>query len=205
MKSPASRLVSSIRSTPAHRRRIEKKRLQRRKLAPPRDSALEGGFAALSHANGTGGVNHRRIFRRLPFSYWGVPPLPRSFGIIGLGGKSRQVFGFKGLTGKVFRNKDLGCQRALKWVWGSFEGRLGRRTHFSLPQSVNILALGGVGVCDGDHGSIVMIKFKASSPSKVWTERPYKKERLARASRPRRNPTHRIVRDGWGTRQSPRR
>jgi hypothetical protein len=114
MKSPASRLVSSIRSTPAHRRRIEKKRLQRRKLAPPRDSALEGGFAALSHANGTGGVNHRRIFRRLPFSYWGVPPLPRSFGIIGLGGKSRQVFGFKGVIGKVFRNKDLGCQRALK-------------------------------------------------------------------------------------------
>jgi hypothetical protein len=52
----------------------------------------------------------------------GVPPHPRSSGIIDLGGKSRQVFGFKGLRGKVFRNKELGCQRALKWVWGSFRG-----------------------------------------------------------------------------------
>src|SRR6266849_8239417 len=36
------------------------------------------------------------------------PPLPRSCGIIELGRKFRQVFGFKGLVGKVFRNKDLG-------------------------------------------------------------------------------------------------
>src|SRR5271157_2552873 len=38
----------------------------------------------------------------------GYPPSPRSIGIMGLGGKSRQVFGFKGLIGKVFRNKGLG-------------------------------------------------------------------------------------------------
>jgi len=38
----------------------------------------------------------------------GTPPPPRSIGIMGLGRKSRQVFGFKGLIGKVFRNKGLG-------------------------------------------------------------------------------------------------
>src|ERR1019366_8175016 len=33
---------------------------------------------------------------------------PRSFGIIGLGGKSRKIFEFKGVIWKIFRNKDLG-------------------------------------------------------------------------------------------------
>jgi hypothetical protein len=42
------------------------------------------------------------------------PPPPRSFGIIGLGRNSSQIFEFKGLIRKIFRNKDLGCQRALK-------------------------------------------------------------------------------------------
>jgi acyl-CoA synthetase (AMP-forming)/AMP-acid ligase II len=51
---------------------------------------------------------------------YGVPPSPLSTGIIELGGKSRKIFEFKGLTWKIFRNKDLACQ-----VWGSFEGRLG--------------------------------------------------------------------------------
>jgi hypothetical protein len=51
-----------------------------------------------------------------------VPPPPRSFGIIELYRKSRQVFGFKRLIGKVFRNKDLGCQRALKMGLGQFRG-----------------------------------------------------------------------------------
>jgi hypothetical protein len=41
--------------------------------------------------------------------YWlllvGYPPPPRSFGIIGLGGNSSQVFEFKGLTAKVFENQ----------------------------------------------------------------------------------------------------
>src|SRR4030081_1639501 len=35
---------------------------------------------------------------------------------------------------KVFRNKDLAPKRALKRLWGSFEGRLGGRTS-KLPQS----------------------------------------------------------------------
>jgi len=35
---------------------------------------------------------------------------------------SRQVFGFKRLIGKVFRNKDLGCQRALKMGLGQLRG-----------------------------------------------------------------------------------
>src|ERR1035437_2551682 len=51
-----------------------------------------------------------------------APPSPRSFGIIELGGKSRQVFGFKGLIGKVFRNKDLICQIALKMGLGQLRG-----------------------------------------------------------------------------------
>jgi hypothetical protein len=38
--------------------------------------------------------------------YFGLrtPLPPRSFGIMGLGNNSRQVFGFKGLAGKVFIN-----------------------------------------------------------------------------------------------------
>src|ERR1035441_4380689 len=46
-------------------------------------------------------------------------PSHRAFGIIDLGRNSRQVFGFKGLTGKVFWNKDLSCQRALKMGFGA--------------------------------------------------------------------------------------
>jgi hypothetical protein len=49
-------------------------------------------------------------------------PSPRSFGIIGLGEKSRQIFEFKGLIRKIFRNKELGCQRALKMGLGQLRG-----------------------------------------------------------------------------------
>ena len=35
----------------------------------------------------------------------GYPPFFRSFGIKDLGGGFRQVFGFKGLAGKVFKNQ----------------------------------------------------------------------------------------------------
>jgi hypothetical protein len=48
--------------------------------------------------------------------------LLRSFGIIELGGNSRQIFAFKGLIRKIFRNKDLGCQRALKMGLGQLRG-----------------------------------------------------------------------------------
>jgi len=39
MKSPVSQLVCSVRSKPTRRRRLEKKKPQKRKLAPQRDSA----------------------------------------------------------------------------------------------------------------------------------------------------------------------
>jgi hypothetical protein len=42
--------------------------------------------------------------------------LLRSFGIIGLGGNSRQIYGFKGVIRKIFRNKELA-------TLNSFEGR----------------------------------------------------------------------------------
>lgn len=43
---------------------------------------------------------------------------------------------------------------------GSFEGRLGRRARLALPQSVIIVALGGLGVCDGAHSNSVMKKIR---------------------------------------------
>src|SRR5271157_2098273 len=70
----------------------------------------------------------------------GVPPSPRSFGIIGLGGKSRQVFGFKGLIGKVSRNKDLACQRALKMGLGQLRGPFGKRTNLSVAPIRSLLS-----------------------------------------------------------------
>src|ERR1035437_1033954 len=42
----------------------------------------------------------------LPVGIGGGTP-PRSNGIMGLGRNSRQIFGFKGLRGKIFRNKEL--------------------------------------------------------------------------------------------------
>jgi len=43
-----------------------------------------------------------------------------SFRIIGLGGNSRKIFGFKGLIGKIFRNNDLAATLPLL-----LEGRRG--------------------------------------------------------------------------------
>lgn len=39
--------------------------------------------------------------------------LPRSIRIIGLAKKSLQIFGFKGVIGKIFRNKDLALVPAI--------------------------------------------------------------------------------------------
>jgi len=40
-----------------------------------------------------------------------VPPSPRSFGIIELGGNSRKIFEFKGVIWKIFRNKELRAKK----------------------------------------------------------------------------------------------
>jgi len=79
----------------------------------------------------------------------GAPLPPRSIGIIELGGKSRQVFEFKRLIGKVFRNKDLGLQRAPKMVMGSL-GRAvfdtgSRLAHFLAALINDIVVQTGVG------------------------------------------------------------
>jgi hypothetical protein len=81
---------------------------------------------------------------RVRMAGWASPPPPGSIGIIGLGRKSRKIFEFKGLIGKIFRNKDLarsvrfvqdfgsgltpanrlnlGCQRALEMGLGQLRG-----------------------------------------------------------------------------------
>ena len=38
---------------------------------------------------------------------WGEPPPPGLYGIIGLQPKTLKIFEFKGLIGKIFRNKDF--------------------------------------------------------------------------------------------------
>ena len=87
----------------------------------------------------------------------GTPPSPRSFGIIGLGGKSRQVFGFKGLIGKVSRNKDLACQRALKMGLGQLRGPFWETDKPQrCPNQKPIVASGGWEVCDVGHRWFVM-------------------------------------------------
>jgi hypothetical protein len=67
--------------------------------------------------------------------------VPRSFEIIGLGENSRKIFDFKGLIRKIFRNKDLACQRALKMALGQLRGAVLGDGHASaLPQPVDIIA-----------------------------------------------------------------
>ena len=69
-----------------------------------------------------------RLFTSKVITKWygsGTPPFFWSFGIKDLGGGSRQVFGFKGLAGKVFKNQRLNLSRSGEnGVWGSFEGHL---------------------------------------------------------------------------------
>ncbi len=49
-----------------------------------------------------------------------APPLPpRSFGIIVLGGDSRQIFGFKGVAGKVFQNQQLTLSKSAENGFGA--------------------------------------------------------------------------------------
>jgi len=95
-----------------------------------------------------------------------LPPPPRFIGIIGLGGNSRQVFEFKGLIGKVFRNKDLGCQRALKMGLGQLRGPSWETgAPLNCPNQMAIVALRGLEVCDGGHWLVVMKKGQRHGPS----------------------------------------
>ena len=52
----------------------------------------------------------------------GYPPPPLPIGIIELQAKALKIFEFKGLIVKIFRNKDLACQRALKMALGQLRG-----------------------------------------------------------------------------------
>src|SRR5208282_1528587 len=78
------------------------------------------------------------------------PPPPRSFGIKELGSNSSKIFDFKGLIGKIFRNKDLAIQIALKMTLGQL------RTTRSCPNSITSMALGGLDVNDFDRRWFVM-------------------------------------------------
>jgi hypothetical protein len=108
----------------------------------------------------------------------GTPPSPRSFGIMGLGRNSRQIFGFKGLICKIFRNKDLAAKHfVLVPNWGgvtaaevSFrlsksadngfcaasESVSGDGRTFALASQIFIFAHGEWDVCEGGHWLDVM-------------------------------------------------
>jgi hypothetical protein len=62
------------------------------------------------------------------------PPPPSILRIMDLARISSQNIPDKGLIAKIFRNKDLACQKPPKMVSGSFEGRLDGRI-LKLPQS----------------------------------------------------------------------
>ena len=68
----------------------------------------------------------------------GYPPIPL-IGIIELQAKTLKILEFKGPIVKIFRNKDLSCQRALKIGLGQFRGAVlvdGRAS--KLPQSESL-------------------------------------------------------------------
>jgi hypothetical protein len=68
----------------------------------------------------------------------------RSIRIMVLGKNSRQIFGFKRLIRKVFRNKDLSCQRRLKMVLGAASRCVVNGRTLKLPQSeLHLLTLAG--------------------------------------------------------------
>jgi hypothetical protein len=64
------------------------------------------------------------------------PPQSRSIGIRDLGGSHRQVFGFKGLTGKVFMNQRLKLSKSAEnWFGEASRAVLVDRRASKLPQS----------------------------------------------------------------------
>src|SRR5450759_201372 len=94
--------------------------------------------------------------------------MPRSFGIIELGKKSRKIFEFKGLICKIFRNKDLAYQRALKMGLGQLRGpSCSTDTPRNCPNQSIRIAPGGLEVCDGGHRLGVMQKVKRLTASAI--------------------------------------
>src|SRR5260370_28140395 len=93
---------------------------------------------------------------------------------------------------KVFRNKDLAPKRALKRLWGSFEGRLGRRTPVeTAPIRISIIARNGLAVNDfcgwfvmkkgRDQVAVVSEKPHAAGGRGIP---PFKKRRVGHPARP---------------------
>ena len=81
-----------------------------------------------------------------------TPPSPLSIRIMGLGGNSRKIFEFKGVTGKIFINQSLTGVGWLSVVKERrFESRFGTRKSTVVALPAVIVALVGMGVCDGDH------------------------------------------------------
>ena len=82
----------------------------------------------------------------------GVPPLPpRSSGIMELGGNSRQVFGFKGLTAKVFENQQVRLSNSAESGFGAISGAVLMTDLETAP--IRSLSLRAVGLksMDFDH------------------------------------------------------
>ena len=71
---------------------------------------------------------------------------------MGLGGNSRKIFEFKGVRGKIFINQSL---TAVGWLSvvkeRRFESRFGSRKSTVVALPAVIVALVGMGVCDGRH------------------------------------------------------
>ena len=93
-----------------------------------------------------------------------LPPSPRSFGIIGLGGKFHQVFEFKGLAGKVFQNQRLRLSKSAENGFGAVSRAVLVDGYTSeLPQSdLYRGARRGLKSMDFEHGEFVMKKSQAS-------------------------------------------
>ncbi len=106
-------------------------------------------------------IRQRRVLRlfthELLTRIYYYPPPPRCFGIIELGRNSRKIFGFKGVIGKIFRNKDLALQIALKMTLGQIRGvSWWADTARSCPNSITSMALGWLDVNDFDRRWFVM-------------------------------------------------
>jgi hypothetical protein len=70
--------------------------------------------------------------------------------------KTLKIFEFKGVIWKIFRNKDLAPQAALKMGGAASRAVFGTAAPLHCPNQISIVARGGLCVCDGAHRLIVM-------------------------------------------------